>query len=541
MESKAPWKQTVGLLALILFARIIFKWYSQRAFFRRMAKEYNLPCLPNHSWIFGDLITIGKTMAKYPPDIQGQQLPYFLMKDYPEIVDTGVIYLDVWPTAWPFCAVWHPDLAAQFTQEHPRPKHEFMRRQFRPFTGLKDLSLSEGAVWKKWRAAFNPGFAMSNIVALVPAFVQEALVWRKYLEQVAQDGETVRLEQSTMKVTCDIIVRAVLGVSIGVQTGKDTKVYPMLKKSIAQLVTDWSPASLPKLLNPLRPFTLQTSNKILSDALRDHIYDQFRNHERTEGPKTINSLAIRSYLKEKGGAYDPDSKLDPDFLSHAVENLRMFLFAGHDTTATTLCYCYYYLHRHPKALEKLLAEHEAVFPSSDVAVIAQEITSKPQLLNQIPYTTAVIKECLRLEPPVSAVRSGGPDFFLTHPVTKQRLPSEGFMLWAVSKAIQRHPTYWTDPDDFVPERWLGGEIRKNTWRPFELGPRGCIGQELALTELRMLLAMTVRDLEIIPDFDEKDPYVLGTQAYQAAVSGELTSHPKDGMPVKVKLRQKVAG
>lgn len=90
-------------------------------------------------------------MAKYRADAHGQWLPYLLMKNYPEIVDTGVICLDVWPTAWPFYAVYHPDIAAQFTQEHPRPKHEFIRNQFRPFTGLRDIVLSEGAVWRRWR------------------------------------------------------------------------------------------------------------------------------------------------------------------------------------------------------------------------------------------------------------------------------------------------------------------------------------------------------------------------------------------------------
>ncbi|KAF4943617.1 hypothetical protein FSARC_14877 [Fusarium sarcochroum] len=498
MEAKAPWQQVAILLVTILFAHIVFKWYSQRAFFRRMAKKYDLPCLPNPPWIFGDLLTIGRITAKYPTDTHGQLVPSLLMKHYPNIADMGVIYLDVWPTASPFCAVWDPDLIAQFTQQNPRPKHEFIRQQFRPFTGLKDIVLSGGAGWKKWRAAFNPGFAMSNIMALVPWFVEEALVWRKYLDQAAQDGKTIRLETSAMEVTCDIIVRAVLGVSIGVQTGEDTKIYPSMKRAIAQLVPNWSSSTLGRFLNPWRHSRLQANNKVLSDELRDRIYEQFYNHERAEGPKTINSLAINMYLKDKGNAPDNSNEIDPDYLSYAVENIKMFLFAGHDTTATTLCYCYYYLHQHPDVLEKLRGEHNDIF----------------------------------------SVRAGAPDFFLTHPMTRQRLPSDGFMLWAVSKAVQRHPAYWEEPDAFMPERWLTGETTKNAWRAFELGPRACIGHELAMTELRMLLVMTVRDLEIILEYNEGDPQVLGSQAYQVTMSEELTAHPRNGMPVKVKLRQR---
>ncbi|KAJ4246002.1 hypothetical protein NW762_013746 [Fusarium torreyae] len=173
-------------------------------------------------------------------------------------------------------------------------------------------------------------------------------------------------------------------------------------------------------------------------------------------------------------------------------------------------------------------------------ITAEEISSELQLLNRLPYTTAVIKECLRLKPPLSSVRAGAPDFFLTRPETRQRLPSDGFVLWAASKAVHRHPAYWTEPDAFMPERWLTGVTTKNAWRPFELGPRACIGQELAMTELRMLLVMIVRDLEIIPQYNDTDLCVLGTQAYQVTMSEELTAHPRNGMPVQVELCQRRA-
>ena len=141
---------------------------------------------------------------------------------------------------------------------------------------------------------------------------------------------------------------------------------------------------------------------------------------------------------------------------------------------------------------------------------------------------------------LSSVRAGAPNFFLTHPVSRQSLPSDGFMLWAASKAVHRHPTYWTEPDAFMPERWLIGVTAKNAWRPFELGPRACIGQELVMTELRMLLVMTLRDLEIIPEYNKGDLYVLGTQAYQVTMPEELTAHPRNGMAVKVKLHRRAS-
>ncbi|KFY30605.1 hypothetical protein V493_01799 [Pseudogymnoascus sp. VKM F-4281 (FW-2241)] len=503
-----------------------------------MIREYDIPRLPGHHWLFGDLITIGKTMSKYPSDTHGQWMPYFIMRDYPEIEKAGICYFDLWPISWPMCSVFHPDIAAQFTQESSQPKHDLVRNEFRPLTGLKDLVLSEGNFWKKWRAIFNPGFSIQNVMALVPSFVEEVTVWKQYLEKTAQTGETIRLEDSVMKVTCDIIGHAVLGKSLGIQTGRDDIIYPALKNAIGLLVSDWSPSQWGNHLSPFRMPKLWYYNRILHNELHSLISKQLTNHESIDGPKTINKLAVKTYLKDFGGRNDMSDDVHSEFLDITVQNLKIFLFAGHDTTATTLCYIYYYLYHHPDVLKKVLAEHDSVF-STDLSKTPQQISDNPLLLNQLPYTTAVIKECLRLEPPVGSVRAGSPNLLLTQPETGQRLPTDKFMLFSTSKALHRNEKYWSKPNEFIPERWLDtNALRKNLFRPFELGPRSCIGQELAQTELKLILVMTARELEIVPMYDETDPYILGSQAYQVNMPGELTAHPKKGLPATIRLRKK---
>ncbi|RBA14116.1 hypothetical protein FPRO05_02908 [Fusarium proliferatum] len=473
MPGTIPMLKWGGIFVLTAILYFAFKLYQQRAFFRRTVKKYNLPTLPGHSWLLGNLIAVGKIMAKYPQDVHGQLMPDFLARHYPELAELGICYIDLWPISWPMLATFHPDIAAQFTQETSRPKHEIIRGQFRPLTGLKDLVLSEGAFWKKWRATFNPGFSTQNITALVPEFIEETLIWKKYLQKIAKDGRVVPLEDCVMKATCDIIGRSVLGISLGIQTGVDDKIFPTLKSAISLLVTDCQ-------LQPL-------------------IEAQVQNHERQEGPKTVNGLAIRTYMKEYGLEGTSGGTIDPEFLDVTIENLKIFLFAGHDTTASTLCFAYNYLYQHPDALAKLQLEHDAS-RQLDLAERA-------------------------------------PAFFLGHPETGQQLPTDGFILFSASKAIHRNPKFWSEPDKFIPERWLYPVAHKNAFRPFELGPRGCIGQELALTELRLLLAMTVRELDIVPAYKEKDEVLLGYQAYQAQMPGELTAHPSKGMPVMVRIKK----
>jgi cytochrome P450 len=352
-------------------------------------------------------------------------MPLCVLREYPELAKQGFAYIDIWPVTMPMFAAFHPDVIVQFCQEPSRPKHSLMADEFRPLTKLLDLVNSEGAFWKKWRSAFNPGFAAQNVMALVPAFVEEALIFKAYLEDAARSGETIALEDRAMLATCDVISRAVLGVSLGIQHG-NSKFFAALKKAVALIVTDWSPPMWSRILNPLRYPLLWHYNRVMRNELRPLIEKQLLDNERAEGPKTINSLAIRAYVKEAGGTLQP-GYIDPEFLDITVEQLKIFLFAGHDTTATTLCFAWHMLHHHPEALERIRAEHDAVF-GPDPAAAAALITETPTLLNQLTYTSAVIKETLRLYPPVGSVREGAPDFFLVNPATgERRLPTDGFM------------------------------------------------------------------------------------------------------------------
>lgn len=141
-------------------------------------------------------------------------------------------------------------------------------------------------------------------------------------------------------------------------------------------------------------------------------------------------------------------------------------------------------------------------------------------------------------PPVGGVRAGAPDFFLTHPTTGQRYPTDNWMLFANSMASHRWEENCPDPDSFKPERWLSSEapLKKNAYRPFELGARGCIGQELAQIELRAILALTIREFDLESVYDPNGPKVFGEVAYQKMEPGDLTAKAIRGMPMRVKTR-----
>jgi cytochrome P450 len=259
----------------------------------------------------------------------------------------------------------------------------------------------------------------------------------------------------------------------------------------------------------------------------------------TGNHKTILDLAIKAYANEVKSS--DSSEIDPNFAEMVIEQLKMFIFAGHDTSASALCFAYHMLWTNPETLAKMREEHDAVL-GPDRFEATKKIKESPQLLNQLPYTLACIKETLRLYPPVGTVREGRAGFYLVQPDTGFKYPTDGFMLFGCSTAEHRMPEYWPRPDDFVPERWLAREgeplhVRKNAFRPFELGPRNCIGQELAVLELKTILALTIRDLDVESVYPEDGEKMLGQAAFQVMAPGDVTGHPSQGMPVKVSIRK----
>lgn len=316
------------------------------------------------------------------------------------------------------------------------------------------------------------------------------------------------------------------------------EIFVALKKQIALLLVDYSPEGLAKLLNPVRPFRIWNNNRIMRNGILPHILNGIRDHDRKEGSKTMHSLAVKSYRDEHSAA---EGEIDARWIDVAVDQFKMLLFAGHDTVSSTFCFVTALLHFHPDKMAKVRAELDEVLGSDPQEAIA----GMPELLNRLTYLTAVIKETLRLFGPVSgSVRQAAEGQFIYHHETGEQLPVWDLMIYSHQAQLHRDEKFWPRPHEFIPERFTAREgdalyPHKNTFRPFELGSRNCIGQEFAMTELRLVLALALRDLDFEPVFPEDGPKYHGTVLYQTSPPEEITMHPRDGMPMKVSLRKKV--
>lgn len=271
-----------------------------------------------------------------------------------------------------------------------------------------------------------------------------------------------------------------------------------------------SARGVPVMKMPWHHAAIRRNNEAIRQVLLPQIESKLRSDSSAKQQrKTIVDLALKNIDKDDPSA--SKEKLDAEFVDRLIANLKAFIFAGHDTTSSTICYMVKLLQDYPEKLARVRAEHDSVFgPDPEKAV--EILIASPHLLYSLPYTLGVIKETLRLYPLAATVRDSkaAPGLALTVPGSPTRYPLDGFGPWVAVTGLQRNPDYWPRPNEFLPERWLAVEgdplyvSIKEAWVPFSLGPRNCIGLELAMIELRLVSVLIARSFDIEEAWAEWD-------------------------------------
>ncbi|KAF2692138.1 cytochrome P450 [Lentithecium fluviatile CBS 122367] len=154
------------------------------------------------------------------------------------------------------------------------------------------------------------------------------------------------------------------------------------------------------------------------------------------------------------------------------------IVAGSETSATTLSGLHYYLLTNPDAYARLKKEVRSAFTSPE------EVTAK--IATALPYLTACIDETFRAYPPIP----------LRCRDTDQSQTTLGVHMWSVT----HNPKHFVGPYAYRPERWLEGTDDLDASKPFLIGPRMCMGINMAWIELRILMAK----LTLLFDFELVD-------------------------------------
>lgn len=200
---------------------------------------------------------------------------------------------------------------------------------------------------------------------------------------------------------------------------------------------------------------------------------------------------------------------------------------------------FYFLSKNPTVRTKAITELDSVF-GYDLKHTAEKIRNDPYILNKLPYNHAVMKETLRLFPPANTVRVGNPAVEIIDPKTGKQYPTHNWVVWPDSYVLGRDARYFPQPESFIPERYMPDSpfppIPAGAWRAFERGPRNCIGSEFGTLEIKVVMALTIRDFEFCPEYGENAPVVNGDPCYQMLFG---SAKPKDGVPGRVRKSVKL--
>lgn len=375
--------------------------------------------------------------------------PYMvrLAKEYRDPITCPMIGAD------PMVITWSPEGVREVFSADPDTFAPGANDALSAIVGRGSIFLQSGAQHRRTRKLLTPPFHGDRMRAY--GELMRSIAQRATLGIPA--GVSAPLLPVTQGVTLDIIIEAIFG-------ERDPERTRLLHRDIVDLVATFNPliASfrfMQREFGGVGPWArFQRAARSLHAKIRA-LMDERR--ARPGGDILSMLLAVR----DEDGAGLPDVEV--------IDQLVTFVVAGHETTATTLAWAMYELHRAPDALARLRA---------DLAALGDDVS--PESLAGCPLLGAVCDETLRLHPPVPIVPRR-----LVRPLTLGgfALPAGTVVGVGIYLAHLREATF-ADPMTFRPERFVERTYTPFEFLPFGGGARRCLGAAFASYELRVVLA-----------------------------------------------------
>ncbi|MFE3098936.1 cytochrome P450 [Nocardia tengchongensis] len=396
----------------------------------------------------------------------------------------------------------HPDGAARVFSAATYRDYRKDSRFFGPLRDLygDGLLTSQDETWLRQRRFIQPLFITRSVDGYATVMARE--VDRLSGEWRGQpDSEVVDLHAEIVRLTLRIVARVLFGADAERMLPVVRADFPVLGRAALRRFTVPYPAPL-SWPTPANRRIARARARIA--AVCDEIIAD-RQAATTPGEDLIGRLIA---------ARDGSEALSDKEIR---DQIRIFLFAGHDTTATLVTFALYLLGRDAQAQERVRREAERQLPE------APPTTADLAALGE---TTMVLKEVARLYPPAPYVSRVS---VRDSEICGYRIPAHSDV--TVSPWVIHHRAdLWPDPFRFDPHRFAPGkedERHKFAWLPFGHGPRGCIGERFAMLEAGIAVARLVRDFEFV------------TPPGDIQLTTDLVLHPVGPVPCRIRCRAQV--
>ncbi|MET8232747.1 cytochrome P450 [Micromonospora sp. NPDC005298] len=328
------------------------------------------------------------------------------------------------------------------------------------------LLTSEGETWRGQRRVVSPAFRRERIAGFADVVAEAGVQLTGRLE--ARTGDVVDVAGEMTALTMDVLGRTLLDADLSPLSFLGSAFETAQEQAMFEMVTL---GALPLWLPLPRHRRFRAARRQIEDAVRTLV------NTREQGAGTDGSDLMAMLLRAGGGEPNADARW-----TGLRDQIVTMLLAGHETTASTLSWTWYLLSQHPEVAERMRAE--AVAALGDRTPVYADLTG-------LPYTTMVIQETMRLYPAVWGLprRALAADEIGGYPVPA------GADVMISPYTLHRHRDFWTEPDQFRPERFAADAppvAHRYAYIPFGAGPRVCVGSHLGMLEATLIAAMVAR-------------------------------------------------
>lgn len=351
--------------------------------------------------------------------------------------------------------------------------------------------VTDGEYHDELRAWMEPPLQRRNVVPHIPAF------WR-YTDDVSmawRDDQQVDMLVEMRKAALLILMGTLFEIEFLPELERLWQpILHLLEYISPGLWIFWADMPRPKYRNAIK-------------AVDEYLYGIIRQRR-----QEIEKFAAEPPASDLLGQLVAHSGMSDDLIR---DQLLTMLIAGHDTSTALLAWVFYLLGSHPDAMTQARAEVDAVLASRDEP-------PSPDEINHLGFLDLVIKEALRLYPPIH-VGNRRAETDVT--VQGYNVPEGTRVMYSIYLS-HRDKNHWENPTEFCPARFeRGSEDRQPpfTYVPFGGGPRNCIGAAFAQVEAKVVISRLLQtfDFELL-NGDEIKPHMGATLEPRPGVMMRVT-------------------
>jgi len=361
------------------------------------------------------------------------------------------------------------------------------------FFGHKVLFILEGREWHDLRNVLKKSFQKHNVRKMGEDMVTAAQGLSSILDRYAKSGEDLDFMRAIAAFHLSAIGKVAFDYDLGTISHFEDGEHE-INQSFEYLLEELPRRAYAPDWETQNDFESDTPDNRDMQRMSEQVRNVIRNviHQRLEdidkGAEPKDDL-LQKMIDVYAEDY-PEARKDVEMLTTELgDNLVEIMFAGYNTAVPTTCHALHFLAQYPEYAARVKTEVDSVLKGRSPTV---------EDLKELKFTERVFMEALRLCPPASLIaRQTTKEVELDDVIIPRAT-----RVWLPACAIHRDPDYWTNPNEFNPDRFLN-KVTRGSYIPFSDGPRNCAGRQFAMFESITAIATLFQkfDIQVASDYD----------------------------------------